>query len=407
MADTGSDPTATDDDETLERQVADLLWTDQRERERARRYHRVRRHIGYWVTGAALTRRLLFAGTGGSAALESALRRSLPSERLVAPAYVLTTATASFVLDLPVAFFTGHRFERAFGLTKQPGTDWLRQRLLGFAISSVVQVAGAWGLHLLVRRRPDDWWLVVSAAAVPASLLAGAVFPALIMPRFNRFTRFDDAALVDRLRTLGDRAGVRVADVYQMDMSRQTERANAMFTGMGRTRRIILGDTLLRDFTPDEIAGVIAHELGHQVNRDIWTLSAIGSGALAGIAFATNRLTPEVIGRTTSLTGIRSQREIAALDILGLVATVASALAGPLMAAASRRIERRTDRFAMELTGDARTYAEAMARLGRRNLIDPAPPRRWARLMASHPPIPERIATALRVARRGRSGDGD
>lgn len=395
----GSSPT-----DAVAAEVDALLWTDERERERARRYHRVRRHIGYANSAAALTRRLLFLGTGGAAALEAALRRSLPSEALVAPAFSLTVSTATFVLDLPASYLGGYRIERTFGLTRQPAPDWLRQRLLGFAMGSVFQAAATTGLHLLIRRRPDDWWLILTGVAVPGTLILGTLFPTVIMPRFNRFTPLADRDLVERLQALGQRAGVTVADVYEMDMSRQTERANAMFTGLGGSRRIILGDTLTRQFEPDEIAGVIAHELGHQVNRDIWTLSALGAGSIAVVGASTARFGPAVIEGTRRWTGIQRNDQVAALSVLGLVATVASLAVTPVSAAVSRAIERRTDRYALELSGDGEVYARAMARLGRRNLIDPDPPSWRVRLLSSHPPLTERIATALTFTRNHRPG---
>ena len=381
-----------------------LLWTDERERERARRYHRVRRLVGYGVTAAGVARRGLFLGSGGAAALERALRRRLPHEAMVAPAYSLAVSGTTFLLDLPVAYLGGYRIDRTFGLTKQPAPDWLRQRLLGFAMGSALQAVAVSTMHLLIRRRPDDWWLVLTAGAVPATLLLGTLFPTVIMPRFNQFTPLADRQLVERLQALGARAGVAVADVYEMDMSRQTERANAMFTGLGGARRIILGDTLTSQFEPDEIAGVIAHELGHQVNRDIWTLSAIGAVSVAVIGAATNRLGDDVLRRTRRWTGIVSTDDVAALDVLVLVAGAASLAIAPVSALVSRTIERRTDQYALDLTGEGDVYARAMARLGRRNLIDPDPPRWRERLLSSHPPITERIATALAFARHGVPG---
>lgn len=382
-----------------------LLWTSDRERERARRYHFVRRHIGYAATISSLLRQGLFLGSGSAAALERWLRSAVPHEGMVAPVYALTVSSATFLLDLPTAYIGVYRIERTFGLTNQPASDWLRQRLLGFVIGSVFQAIVSDTMYRLVRRRPDDWWLILTGAAVPATLALGTLFPTVIMPRFNRFTRLDDQDLVDRLQALGERAGVSVAAVYQMDMSRQTERVNAMFTGLGSTRRIILGDTLIAQFEPAEIAGVIAHELGHQVNRDIWTLSAIGAGSIAMISYMTNRLTGQALSRTARWTDIEGTDQVAALNTVGLIASVAAALVAPVPAALSRRIERRTDRYALELTGEGDVYARAMAKLGRRNLVSPDPPSWRERLLSSHPPITGRIATALAFA-RSRTADG-
>jgi STE24 endopeptidase len=385
---------------TAAAEIDALLWTDERERERARRYHRVRRYIGYGVTSSRIAERALFLSSGGANALERSLRMRLPHEALVAPVYSLTVSTATFLLDLPAAYLGGHRIERTFGLSQQPDVDWLRQRLLGFVLGSGFSSAAFTAIHLLIRRRPDDWWLILTGAAVPASLLLGTLFPTVIMPRFNRFTPLADRDLVERLQRLGNRAGVTVADVYEMDMSRQTERANAMFTGLGGTRRIILGDTLTSTFEPDEIAGVIAHELGHQVHRDVWTLSAIGAVSIAVIGGATSRLAPLVFRRTERWTGIGGTSEVAAMDVLATVAGTVGMAIAPISALVSRTIERRTDRYAMELTGEGQIYARAMAQLGRRNLVDPDPPRWRDRLLSSHPPITERIATALAFARR-------
>ena len=376
-----------------------LIWDSPEQREQARRYHRLRRRLGRAVASAAVARQVAFIGLGGAHALEHLLRRHVPYPALIVPAYALTTSVISFALDLPTAYLGGLRVERTYGLTKQTDTDWLRQRLIGFGMGTVIRAAGLTAMHQLLRRRPNDWWLIVTAGVVPVSVLAQPVFIHLIMPRFNTFTPLDDEDLRSRLQKLGDRVGVPIASVFVMDMSRQTERANAMFTGMGRTRRIILGDTLTRSFEPAEVEGVIAHELGHQVNRDIWTLTATGAANVGAVAAAVHFAIPTVLGRTRDLTGIRSTNEIAALPVLGLIAGTVSLAIAPIPALISRTIERRTDRFALELTGDGATYARAMARLGRGNMVDPDPPRWRERLLSSHPPIVERIRTALAFTR--------
>jgi STE24 endopeptidase len=129
-----------------------------------------------------------------------------------------------------------------------------------------------------MRRRPRDWWLILSGAAVPLTVVLSNLAPVLLMPLFNRFDPLRDEALASRVRALADRSGVRISDVFEMDMSRQGEKPNAMFTGLGNTKRIVLGDTLLSKFPEDEVEAVVAHELGHQVNGDIWRLIGFGAG---------------------------------------------------------------------------------------------------------------------------------
>lgn len=372
----------------------ELLWPDSAERERARAYHRLRRRLSLVALGVQIAERGLFLGSGGPGRLESALTARLPRPWLVAPAYAAIVGVTSVVIDLPLAWSGGYQVERRFGLSKQPPTDWLRQRLLGTTLTLGVQIGVTTVIHQLLRRRPDDWWRVVLVTTLPSTVALSTVGPLVIMPLFNRFTPLDDEHLVERLKALGERTGVHVADVYEMNMSRQSERANAMFTGMGRTRRIVIGDTMLRDFSPDEIEGVLAHEFGHQVHRDIWRLSLAGAGTIAGIVLATDRLAQPVLAATAPWTGVRRPDEVGATSVLGVVASLVGGILALVPAFMSRQIERRTDRFAVAQTGQPEVYASAIARLGRQNLVDPDPARWWQRLMASHPPTLERIRTA-------------
>jgi STE24 endopeptidase len=180
-----------------------------------------------------------------------------------------------------------------------------------------------------------------------------------------------------------------------MDMSRQSEKANAFFTGVGNTKRIVLADTLLDKFSEDEIVGVVAHELAHQVHRDIWTLIAMGAGTTLFAAWAVKQVGPEFISKTSSLTGVEEIADIDALPVVALVAAAVGSSLGPINAAISRYFERRADRYAVEQTRDGKSYASTLTRLGRQNLADPSPSRLAVALLYSHPPIPERIHSAL------------
>jgi STE24 endopeptidase len=182
-------------------------------------------------------------------------------------------------------------------------------------------------------------------------------------------------------------------------MSKQSEKANAFFTGVGNTKRIVLGDTMLGRYKPEEILGVVAHEAAHQVHRDIWTLIAMGSATTLAIAWTVNKIAPNLIRATASVTEVDRVDDIAALPILGLVAGVAGAALIPLNAAISRMIERRADRFAVRATQNGAAYASTMVRLGRQNLADPNPSKLVTALIYSHPPIMDRIKRALEYER--------
>ena len=177
-------------------------------------------------------------------------------------------------------------------------------------------------------------------------------------------------------------------------MSQQTEKANAFFTGVGDAKRIVLGDTLLDRYGPDEIEGIVAHELGHQVHGDVWRLVGMFGGAGFGVAYVLHRVAPGVIAKTRRWTGVEGPGDVAALPLYALLLTASGFLLQPLQAAVSRRIERRTDRFAVTSIGDGEPYARALERLSVQNLDDPDPPRWLVWFAYSHPPALERIAAA-------------
>jgi STE24 endopeptidase len=216
-----------------------------------------------------------------------------------------------------------------------------------------------------------------------------------------------DDALASRIRALAERSGVRISDVFEMDMSRQSEKPNAMFTGLGNTKRIVLGDTLLAKFSDDEVEAVVAHELGHQVHGDIWRLIGYGAGAGFGVAWLLSRVAPPVLRRTSGRTGVSTIDDEASLPVLALLMTAMGFVLMPIQAAFSRAIERRTDRYAVELTRDGEAYGRAMERLATQSLADPDPPRPVVVMLYSHPPIVERIRAARQAERQFRDEEHD
>jgi len=180
-----------------------------------------------------------------------------------------------------------------------------------------------------------------------------------------------------------------------MDMSKQTKKANAMFTGIGNTKRIVLADTLLNEFTPAEVEVVLAHELGHQVHRDIWKLIGLGALTTALTAWLVDRLAAPLLaryGRRFGFDPAQGLADVAALPLLSLLLSAISLLLSPVQNAISRNlIERPADRYALDLTRNPDAFVGAMEKLGRLNLADPRPPRLVKWLLYSHPPLQERI----------------
>lgn len=367
---------------------------------RAKRYGRTRLAVLLASTAWSVARLVWFASDRRASRLEGALALKAPDRRLTAPGFVAIWTALSWCSSLPAAFLGGYVVERHFGLTKQPVRGWLTDQVKDLLLALAVRVPLVTAAYAVIRRRPRDWWLVLSGAAVPFAVVLSNVAPTLLMPIFNTFTPLRNAALHERIRALSERAGVTISDVYQMDMSRQSEKPNALFTGLGNSKRIVLGDTLLERFDDDEIEAVVAHELGHQVHGDIWRL--IGFGAAAGFAMAwlLSRLAPPVLQRTFRQTGVRRVDGVASLPVLALILTVTGFVLMPIQAAFSRALERRADRYALDLTRDGEAYARAMERLAALALADPDPPRPVVLLLYSHPPIADRIRSAREAPTR-------
>jgi STE24 endopeptidase len=307
--------------------------------------------------------------------------------------FALTTAL-SWLSSVPVAYFGGHQVERRFGLTRQSTGGWLGDQAKGLLLGVLLQTPLLTAAYAVIQRRPRDWWLIIAGASVPLTVALSNLAPVLLMPLFNKFEPLRDEALVARIRSLAARGGVRISDVYEMDMSRQSEKPNAMFTGLGNTKRIVLGDTLLAGFSQDEVEAVVAHELGHQVHGDIWRLIGFGAGAGFGTAWLLSRIAPLAVERTRQRTGVSDIGDEASLPVLALLMTAMGLFLMPVQAAFSRAMERRADRFAVELTRNGAAYARAMEGLAAQSLADPDPPRPVVVLLYSHPPIVERIRAA-------------
>ena len=294
------------------------------------------------------------------------------------------------LVELPLAFYQGYALEHRYALSNQTPKQWVADQAKGAALGAIFASLGASIVYALISWNRDWWWL--AAALVFAILMIGLaqLAPVLLMPLFYRFKPLDRPALVDRLMALANRARTPVVGVYEWALSAHTKKANAALAGMGRTRRILLADTLLADYSEDEIEVVLAHELSHHVHHDIWRGMALQAAVLL-IGFLGAHLGLRAFADRA---GLRGLDDPAGLPILLLVAGAVSLLTAPVVNALSRSHERRADQYALDATGRPEAFISAMKRLGQQNLAedDPSPFVQW--LFYSHPPIRQRIAAA-------------
>jgi STE24 endopeptidase len=289
----------------------------------------------------------------------------------------------SALLELPIAFVEQHRLEYRYGLSTQSSTDWLADYVKSSALGVGVTTLLASLFGIAVRHAPRIWPLVAGAGALPLFVLANIVVPLYVLPMFNSFEPVT-GSLEERLRRLAGRFGVGDAEILRMDMSRQTRKANAFVTGLGRTHRIVLGDTLIDAFPENEIEFVVAHELGHYVSKDTWRTVAIGD-ALAFALFLTAFLATPA--------GERDAMRLHPLLLARFYATMllATQALRPLLFAFSRSREWAADRFAIDTTRDAAGGASAFRRLRDQNLADEDPPLWYELFFSSHPSLKRRI----------------
>lgn len=311
----------------------------------------------------------------------------------------ITFGLLSWVISLPLSYYSGYIHEHRYGLSNQTRRDWTKDHLKGLGLSLAFQVPVTNAVLAIIARWPRRWWLVMTGISIPFTVLLAQLVPVLIMPLFNRFEPLRNRELAERLKTLAARSGIQVAEVLEMDMSKQTRKANAFFAGLGRTKRIVLADTLLENFSPEEIEIVVAHEIAHQAHRDLWRFIALGSAFTAALSFVVNVLAGKAIRRYPKQIGVRNLADVAAMPLLGWLLSMTSLLLMPIQNAYSRQIERRADDYALRLTQEPARFVSAMERLGEMNLSDPNPPLIVRYALYSHPPIRERQEQARAFAR--------
>ena len=329
---------------------------------------------------------------GWSRMLTGSMQRISANPWLLVLLYAVVFGGIYFLVNLPLSYYSGFVLPRRFGQSNQSLGGWISDQMKGILVGGLVGGVVLEIIYLGLRTFPETWWLWVAGFLMVFNMLMANLAPVLLLPLFNKFVPLGEEhrELAERLVRLSERAGTHVQGVYKFDMSRRTQAANAALTGLGSTRRIILGDTLLNSFTPDEIETVLAHELGHHVNRDIPLSIAFETvSTLVGLWLAAQALNWGV-----AVFGFAGPADIAALPLLMLVMGLFGVATMPLSNGFSRWRERLADRYALQSTRNGPAFASAMTRLANQNLaeVDPEPWVEW--LLYSHPALNKRIEMA-------------
>jgi STE24 endopeptidase len=365
--------------------------------DKSTRYNRLKRQVGVASVAWGVVLLIALTVSGGSVALRDA------SERLasvIAPEalwrgaavaiYIVLLTLLNELGSLPLSFYGGLVLERRYGLSKQRVRGWFTDQVKSLAVGLLLGAVAGEILYFFIQRFPFGWW--APSAAVFAVLMIGLanLAPLLLLPLFYSIKPLSKESLRTRLVALGNRAGARVLDAYEWGLGDKTSKANAALTGIGGSRRILVSDTMLAEYSDDEIEVVLAHEIAHHVHGDIWTGLAFETVLIVAGFFSASW----VLRLASPIAGLRGPDDVAGLPILLLAAGAVSLVMLPAAHAMSRAHERRADRFALTLTRNPLAFISAMRRLAAQNLAEDEPSRLVQWLFYSHPPIRERIAAA-------------
>lgn len=366
----------------------------------ARRYNRIRRELGIadFLLGAGLLLALLVTGWTGNLR-DLAYLAARQNYTLAVFFYVVQLMLLTKVLGLGLDYY-GFRLEHEYHLSNQKLKSWAWDELKGWLLGLVLATVVVELIYLTIRMAPQYWWLIAWVVFIALYIFFSQVAPIAVFPLFYKFVPLEDEDLKQRLLRLSERAGTKVRGVYEWKLSEKSRKANAALVGLGNTRRILLADTLLKDYTHDEIEAVLAHELGHHVHKHIPQSIVVQVGITFAGFWAANWVLRYAIDRRGMFLNLS---DFASLPLLALVSTVMSFLLLPALNAYSRRKERQADRYSFQTIPSIAPFVSSMEKLCEQNLAErePSPVVEW--FFHSHPAISKRVAAAEAWARSQRA----
>jgi len=364
--------------------------------DKAARYHRLKRWVSLAALGWSVALLAAVLASGASVALRELAQRTSTSvwgfegPTTTVIVYLALLWGLHAIGELALGFYGGFILERRYGLSTQTLRGWAADQVKALGLALVLGGVAASATYWTMRVTTTWWWLLSGALFATLFAVLANLAPVVLLPLFYAVKPLTRASLSERLMALSDRAGARVLGVYEWGLGDKSRKANAALAGLGSTRRIFVSDTMLTDYSDDEIEVVLAHELAHHVHGDIWKGLVFDSLlTLAGL-FAAAR----ILEWLSASFGFHGVSDVAGLPLLLLAVGAVSLVMVPVAHALSRAHERRADRFALELTRNPSAFVSAMRRLGAQNLAEEHPSKLVQWLFYSHPPLGERIEAA-------------
>ncbi|WP_027092771.1 M48 family metallopeptidase [Cohnella thermotolerans] len=332
--------------------------------------------------------------SGAARRWKEALERTRLPGAVRFPLFVLMVNAFAFVVYLPLRVCS-YAMSKSYGITTQPASGWIRDKLVDFGVSYVTALAVSAVVFWMLSRH-GRWWFKLWLISIPFTLFSMYIQPVVIDPLYNHFSRLSNPELESKILSLAAKANIHADRVYEVDMSSKTNALNAYVTGIGPSLRIVLWDTTLNKLSEPEILLVMAHEIGHYAMHHLeW--SAVGEvGASLVMLWLGSRLYEWVLRARGERWGIRSVADVAALPLLLLLLSVLSFASLPISNAVSRQAEAAADRYGMNLLGSADAAVTMYQRMAVTSLSDVNPPLLVHWFRDTHPSDMERMIDAQR-----------
>lgn len=297
---------------------------------------------------------------------------------------------AESIISFPFGFYSDYILEHKYNLSNQTLAGYFLEKLKGLILGLVIGIPVMIAFFYILKTYGDYWWIAAGLFMFLFSVLIGRLAPTLIMPLFYKFIPLENETLKERILSLCNKTGIKIQGVFTFNMSKNTKKANAAFTGIGKSKRIIIGDTLIDNFSEKEIESVFAHEMGHYTMRHILKLMTVSTV----LTFAGLFLTAKLYESSLGYFGFESISQIAALPLLFLYLSIYGLVTIPITNIISRKFEWEADTFALDTTKDKESFVSAMEKLADQNLSDKTPNKIIEFLFHSHPSIEKRIRFA-------------
>ncbi|MHC4456941.1 MAG: M48 family metallopeptidase [Planctomycetota bacterium] len=327
---------------------------------------------------------------GGSLALKDIATRLSGNFYLQAGIYLSIFACIYYLLFLGLDFYSGFLLEHKFSLSNQTLLGWFKKTVKKAILSLLIFLIVGELLYFFLKIAPNNWWILATGAWILLTIVLGKIAPVLIIPLFYKCTPIAESDLKERLLQLSKKCGLSIKQVFEIQLSKETQKANAAVAGMGKDRRILIGDTLLKNYSDEEIEAIFAHELAHIRLGHIWKIVTFG----VAISLASFYLTSLLFKTVATFFGFAEIFDIAAFPLLALILFLIGLMLLPSQLAFLRHLETQADKFAISHIQNKESFHSAMTKLGNQNLSDPNPGRLEVILLYDHPPISKRLRLA-------------